>query len=89
MRWIQGSRGEEDSGCDGCKVLGGEDDRDAMDARFEGIGRLRMRWMQGTMEEEDSGCDGCKVLEEEEDWGCDGCNVLGERKTADAMDAMF
>ena len=48
MRWTQGSRGEEDSGCDGCKVLGGEEDSgcdgckvlgerktaDAMDARF-------------------------------------------------------
>ena len=26
MRWIQCNRGEEDSGCDGCKVLGGEED---------------------------------------------------------------
>ena len=71
---MQGSRGEED--------------RDAMDARFEGRGR--------------QGCDGCKVRGErktgmrlmqgsrgEEDSGCDGCKVRGERKTADAMDARF
>ena len=34
MRWMQGSRGEEDSGCDGCKVLGERKTADAMDARF-------------------------------------------------------
>ena len=34
MRWMQGTRGEEDSGCDGCKVLGKRKTTDAMDARF-------------------------------------------------------
>ena len=31
MRWMQGSRGEEDCGCDGCKVLGERKTADAMD----------------------------------------------------------
>ena len=31
---MQGSRGEEDSGCDGYKVLGERKTADAMDARF-------------------------------------------------------
>ena len=34
MRWMQGSRGEEDCGCDGCKVLGERKTADVMDARF-------------------------------------------------------
>ena len=72
---MQGSREEEDNGCDGCKVLGKRKTADAMDARFEGRGRQRMRWMQYSRGEEDCGCD--------------GCNVLGERKTAGAMDAIF
>ena len=31
---MQGSRGEEDSGCDGCKVLGERMTADAMDATY-------------------------------------------------------
>ena len=72
---MHGSRGEEDCGSDGCKVLGEMKTADVMDARFWGRGRLRMRWMQCSRGEEDSGCD--------------GCNILAERKTADAIDAMF
>ena len=48
---MQGSRGEEDSGCDGCNVLGEEED----------CGCDGCKDLGG---EEDYGCDGCKVLEE-------------------------
>ena len=34
MRWMQGSRVEEDSGCDGCKVLGERKTADAMDPMY-------------------------------------------------------
>ena len=34
MRWMQGTREEEDSGCDGCKFLGERKTADAMDARY-------------------------------------------------------
>ena len=89
MRWMQGSSGEEDCGCDGYKVRGDRKTADAMDARFYGRERLRMRWMQGTRGEEVCGCDACNILGGEEDCGCDGCKVLGKRKTADAMDARY
>ena len=75
MRWMQYSSGEEDCGCAGCKVLAEKKTADAMDTRFEGIGRLRMRWMHGSRGEKDCGCAGCKVL--------------GERKSADAMHAIY
>ena len=53
MRWMQGSRGEEYCGCDGCKILAERKTTDALYA-----------WMHGSRGEEDCGYDGCKVLGE-------------------------